>query len=325
MSAPVSALPQNVFMDRWALEPKTQRVWGVNHAGWFTLMGIGGGVFLLGRIFDITLEAGRVLGLPIVDVVSFVTIAIGGLILIADLGRPLQAWRAFRNVRVSIISWGAWADLVFLTFGGLLMLPDLTFGDSTPFSGLGWDSHATSGIGRVMLVLASIAAVVVMVYAGAVLARPRSIPYWHSVAIPIQFLASSLAMAMATLMLIVVLDGGDVTRSELLATAGLTTVLLVTIVVHLSTRTAAPGKKESIERLTRGSLRGTFLYAAVGAGTVLPIVLGLLALGFDGGAREVLAVLTLPLLVVGGFLLRLDTLRAGIYPPVVSLLEAAQR
>lgn len=325
MSAPTTTAPQNVFMDRWALEPKTQRVWGVNHAGWFTLMGIGGGVFILGRIFGLTDEVGRVLGMPIVDVVSFVTIAIGGLILIADLGRPLQAWRAFRNVRVSIISWGAWADLVFLTFGGLLMLPDLTFGESSPFSGLGWDSRATSGTGRVMLALASIAAVVVMVYAGAVLARPRSIPYWHSVAIPIQFLVSSLAMAMATLLLLVVVDGGDVTRSQLLATAGFAAGLAVTIGVHLSTRKEAPGKRESIERLTRGSCRLTFLYASVGAGTIAPTVVALLALGVDGAGRDVLAVVTLPLLVVGGFLLRLDTLRAGIYPPVVSLLGPDRR
>ena len=40
------------------------------------------------------------------DIVSFVAIAIGGAILVADLGRPLQFWRAFANVRSSWISWG---------------------------------------------------------------------------------------------------------------------------------------------------------------------------------------------------------------------------
>ncbi|MFN8035136.1 MAG: DmsC/YnfH family molybdoenzyme membrane anchor subunit [Acidimicrobiia bacterium] len=311
----MSAPSQNVFMDRWVLGPKTQRVWGVNHAIWFTLMGIGGGVFLVARVLGVTTDLGQVLGLPVVDVVSFVTIAIGGLVLIADLGRPLQAWRAFRNVKASWISWGAWADLVFLTFAGLLMLPDLTVNDSTPFSGLGWDSAASGGTGRVMLVAASIAAVVVMVYAGAVLARPRSIPYWHSVAVPFQFLFSSLATATATVLLLVVLDGRDVTSGQALALAGSSAVLLAAMVVHLSTHKDAPGKKESIDRLVRGSSRATFVFVTLLAGTALPAVLALVGAVAEG-ARNGLVVIALPLLVVGGFFLRLDTLRAGIYPPI---------
>ncbi|MCZ7534690.1 MAG: polysulfide reductase NrfD [Acidimicrobiia bacterium] len=310
-------------MDRWVLGPKTQRVWGLNHAIWFTLMGIGGGVFLVGRAFDVTTELGRVLGLPLVDVVSFVLIAIGGVVLIADLGRPLQAWRAFRNVKASWISWGAWADLVFLTFGGLLMLPDLEIGDSTPFSGLGWESEA-DGAGSVMLVLASIAAVVVMLYAGAVLARPRSIPYWHSVAVPFQFLASSLAMATATVLVLVVLDGDDVTSGQAVTLAVLSAALAVSMLLHLTTDKEAPGKKESIDRLVRGSSRTTFLFVSLLAGTALPALLALVAAA-AGGARNALVVVALPLLVVGGFLLRLDTLKAGIYPPVTMPSVPARR
>lgn len=316
MTAQLTSAPaQNVFMDRWVLGPKTQRVWGLNHAIWFTLMGIGGGVFLVGRALGVTTETGRLLGLPLVDVVSFVTIAVGGLILIADLGRPLQAWRAFRNVKRSWISWGAWADLVFLTFGSLLVLPDLEIGDSTPFSGLGWDSEAADGIGRVMLVIASIAAVVVMVYAGAVLARPRAIPYWHSVAVPIQFLLSSLAMATGAVLTLVVIDGDDVTAGQSLVLAGLSALLLAAVVVHLVTHTDVPGKKESIERLLRGSSRTSFLVVSLAVGTALPTVLALVA-AVASDVRSALVVLAFALLVVGGFLLRLDTLRAGIYPPV---------
>ena len=128
--------PQNVFMDQFSLEPRTQRVWDLNHAVWFTLMGLGGGVFLAGRILDLTDDLGHWLGIPVVDIVSFVAIAIGGLILVADLGRPLQFWRAFANIRTSWISWGAWSDLIFLTVAGLLVLPALTLGDSRPFDGL---------------------------------------------------------------------------------------------------------------------------------------------------------------------------------------------
>ena len=115
--------PQNVFMDQFTLEARTQRVWDINHAVWFTLMGLGGGVFLAGRIFNLTEGHGSLLRIPTVDVVSFAAIAVGGAILVIDLGRPLQFWRAFVNVRTSWISWGAWSDLIFLVVAGLLVLP----------------------------------------------------------------------------------------------------------------------------------------------------------------------------------------------------------
>ena len=190
---------QNVFMDQFNLEARTQRVWDLNHAVWFTLMGLGGGVFLAGRILNLTEGLGYLLGIPTVDIVSFVAIAVGGAILVADLGRPLQFWRAFVNVRTSWISWGA---------------------------GLG-----------------------------------------------------------------------------------------VAVLFHLLTRTDAPGKKESLDRLLRGQYRRTFLGAVFVGGAVAPVVLG-----FAGAAvaspRDALAVICCVLLVVGGFLLRLVTLRVGIFPPV---------
>ena len=122
--------PQNVFMDRFVLEPKVQRVWDIPHATWFTLMGVGGGIFVLARLLGVELDLGTVLGLPIADVISFAAIAVGGLILIADLGKPLRFIRAVLNPSTSWISRGAIADFVFLLAGGLLVLPDLELGDT---------------------------------------------------------------------------------------------------------------------------------------------------------------------------------------------------
>ncbi len=307
--------PQNVFMDQFNLEARTQRVWDINHAIWFTLMGVGGGVFLAGRILNLTEGLGYLLGIPTVDVVSFLAIAVGGAILVADLGRPLQAWRAFVNVRTSWISWGAWSDLIFLVVAGLLVLPALSLGGSEPFSGLGWDPHGGDGGGLALEIVAGVAAVVVMTYAGAVLARPRAIPYWNSPAVPLQFLLSSAAMSVAVVMLIEVIAGEPVTAGQMVLLAVLTAALLVTMVVHLLTRTAEPGKRESLERLLRGQYRGLFAGFVVAAGTALPLVLAIVGAAASG-ARDVLAVLCFLLLVPGGFWLRLITLRVGIFPPV---------
>ena len=307
--------PQNVFMDQFNLEARTQRVWDINHAIWFTLMGVGGGVFLAGRILNLTEGLGYLLGIPTVDVVSFVSIAVGGAILVIDLGRPLQFWRAFVNIRTSWISWGAWSDLIFLAVGGLLVLPALSLGGSEPFSGLAWDPHGGDGAGLALEIVAGVAAVVVMTYAGAVLARPRSIPYWNSPAVPLQFLLSSAAMSVAVVLLVEVIAAEPVSAGQMVLLAVLTAALLVAVVAHLLTRTEAPGKKESLDRLLRGQYRGLFGGFVVVAGTALPLVLALVGAAASG-ARDALAVMCCVLLVPGGFWLRLVTLRVGIFPPV---------
>lgn len=307
--------PENVFMDRWRLEPKTQRVWGVSHAIWFTLMGVGGGLFILARALDLSSRLGHWFGVPLVDWVSFVAISVGGLILIGDLGRPLRAWRAFVNVRTSVISWGAWADLIFLTLGGLLVLPDLRLGSAQPFESLPWEAEATSGLGQTIEIVAMVAAVVVMVYAGVVLARPRAIPYWHSVNVPLQFLLSSAAISMAVVLTMAVANDVPVTSGDLRILVGFLVALLVTLAVHLLTRTEVPGKRESLDRLLRGRYRSAFVGGVIVVGTIVPLVLSLVALAVDG-SRDVLVIVVLALLVVAGFGLRLLTLRVGIFPPV---------
>jgi formate-dependent nitrite reductase membrane component NrfD len=314
--------PQNAFMDRFDLEPKVQRVWDVPHATWFTLMGVGGGLFLLSRLLGVTLDLGRVLGLPLVDLLSFLAIAIGGLILIADLGKPFRFWRAVLNVRTSWISWGAISDAVFLVCGGVLVIPDLEITGARPFGSLPWDAEASTAWGRALEIVAGAAAVVVMFYAGAVLAKPRAIPYWHSAAIPLQFLLSAASLSMATIMLLAVLNGAEVTDAELWWFVAFGVATLATVLIHLSSSRERPGKRESLERLLRGRYRAAFLGGVLLSGSLVPLVLALIALGVDG-VRDIAGVVLFVLGVPAAFILRLLTLRVGIFPPVRDVLGGA--
>jgi formate-dependent nitrite reductase membrane component NrfD len=314
--------PQNVFMDRFVLEPKVQRVWGVPHATWFTLMGVGGGVFIVTRLLNLQSHLGRFIGLPVADLVSFAAIALGGVILMADLGRPMRFVRAVMNPRTSWISRGAIADFVFLIVGALLVLPDLKLGGAHPFSWLPWDAGAGNAIGETLEVITMLAGVVVMFYAGQVLAAPRSIPYWNSPAVPLQFLFSSVATSYAVVMLMEVIHDRPISSGQFGMTALSLGLLLAAVGWHLATKRDVPGKSNSLERLLAGSDRIPFLGGVVLLGSVVPAVLTLVAAGI-GSIREAAAVASFVLLLPAGFLLRLVTLRVGIFPPVRTITPVA--
>jgi len=246
----------------------------------------------------------------IASAVVFLVVFVGARLLISQLLALSGPARLLDQIGGALVSMAA-----FVVVAGLLVLPALSLGGSEPFAGLGWDPHGGDGGGLALEIVAGVAAVVVMTYAGAVLARPRAIPYWNSPAVPLQFLLSSAAMSVAVVMLIEVIAGEPVTAGQMVLLAVLTAALLVATVAHLLTRTAEPGKRESLDRLLRGQYRGLFAGFVVAAGTALPLVLAVVGAAASG-ARDALAVLCFLLLVPGGFWLRLLTLRVGIFPPV---------
>jgi formate-dependent nitrite reductase membrane component NrfD len=293
--------------------PRVQTRWDIPHATWFTLMGVGGGIFLLSRLLGLEMRLGLVLGMPLVDLASFVAIAAGGLILVADLGRPFRFVRAVARPGTSWISRGAIADFVFLVVGGLLVLPALRIGGATPFAWLPWDAAGHGVAGQAMEAAALVSAAVVIFYAGQVLADGTAIPYWRSPAVPVQFVLSSLAMSMAVVMVMETLGGEPIPAGQLWILLACLVLLGGAIVAHLRTRVTTPGKAESLQWLLRGRYRRAFLGGVLGAGTLGPAALAVVGLAWPA-ARDAVGVLTLACTVAAGFALRLVTLRVGIFP-----------
>ena len=300
---------------QWRMQTRVQRVWDASHATWFTLMGIGGGLFILARLMGISHELGLWFGLPAVDIVSFMVIGVGGLILLADLGKPFRFFRALVNVRTSWISRGAVADFVFLILATLLILPNLKIGAAAPFAGLPWESEATSGLGKVFEVVSILAAFLVMFYAGAVLSDPKSIPYWNSPLVPAQFLISSVAMSVGVLSFFFLAVGKAISTEIVVLEIVFVALLLVSILWHLKTRKDNPAKKESLSWLLKGKYKGLFLGVVITLGTVVPLVLCLISVAVGAGRGAMMAVAAI-LLLFQGYFLRLLTLRVGIYPPL---------
>jgi formate-dependent nitrite reductase membrane component NrfD len=318
---PARTLPPRVNV---ALMPaQLQHEWDLFHATWFTLMGIGGGIFLLARLLRVEARLGVWFGIPAVDVVSFVLIGVGGLVLVWSLGRPFRMLRAVLKPGTSWISRGAIADFIFLVTGGVLVLPGLAVGGVKPFAWLPWDAWAANAAGTAIEIVALGAAAIVIVYAGLVLSDKAAITYWRSPLVPAQFVLSSLAMSMATVMVMEALNGAPVARVQWWLLAKFSALLLLTIVWHVVHDRAKPGKAEALARLAT-TYRWLFFAGVVGAGTILPGLLALLGAGAPSD-RPALAFACLVLTVAGGFYLRLLTLRVGYFPPVSGALRLSKR
>jgi formate-dependent nitrite reductase membrane component NrfD len=307
-----------------ALMPaQLQHEWDLYHATWFTLMGIGGGIFLLARLLRVEARLGLLFGLPLVDIISFVVIGVGGLVLVGSLGRPFRMLRAVLKPGTSWISRGAIADFVFVAVGALLVLPGLTLGDAQPFAWMPWDPWATTVPGKVLEVIGLVSSAVVIVYAGLVLADKAAITFWRSWLIPAQFVLSSLAMSAATIMVMETLNGAWIDTLQFWLLEKFLMLLLLTIGWHLLTDRDKPGKVEALERL-RTRYRWLFFGGVIGAGTLLPALLADVAIASRTG-RPAIGVACFVLSVAGGFSLRLVTLRVGYFPPVSGALRLSKR
>jgi formate-dependent nitrite reductase membrane component NrfD len=163
----------------------------------------------------------------------------------------------------------------------------------------------------------------VIVYAGLVLADKAAITFWRSWLIPAQFVLSSLATSMATVMVMETLNRAPIDTIQCWLLAKLLMLLLLTIAWHLATDRTKPGKAESLERLST-KYRWLFFGGVIGAGTLLPALLAIAGV-VSPSDRAAIGIACFVLTLAGGFFLRLITLRVGYFPPVSGALRLSKR
>jgi formate-dependent nitrite reductase membrane component NrfD len=309
----------NPFTERWIMEPKIQNVWGIQHAIWFTMMGIGGALFINRMLLGI--ELGKIFGMTWADVFSLILIGVGGLILIADLGKPLRLFRAVLNPRTSWISVGAICDFIFMGFAGLWTLADLDIPGVLTLTGLPW--HGNSPLGMAFQLAAALAAVIVIVYPGLVLASSPSIPFWNSALIPIQFLINGFASAFAFALVYAAVAspavGGGTVRTWLQIEIALVVLSVFLQVAHLLnanyTHVAA---RVASRRLVQGNLQLAYLGGVLIAGLVVPAALAAFALSSGAGnSATTAAALAGVLVLAGNWLSKFTVIRAGTYAAII--------
>ena len=255
--------------DRFALHYVPQTHWRIWHAIWFWAMGIGSGIFCLRQFLGFS-GGGLFWGMNAIDVIGLVLVAIGGIILILDLGKPFRFLNSLLKPKNAWISRGAISDFILLGIGVLYVLPGLT-------SSLPWSDAVFSeadAFGRILIVLAIFFAFIIMIYPGFVLYYSKNIPFWNSILTPILFLEYALTSSFGLLGLMGALNGDKLPDIfYILFTTTLVLTLLTTVLYILERKSVGnPCIEESISCLLKGKASGWFWLSQI-LGIVVPILL----------------------------------------------------
>lgn len=204
----------------------------------------------------------------------------------------------------SLLGIGSWSIVLFIAcaVGALLI-------------GHAYDTRISRNVERILHVAATILALFVMVYSGMFLSLFPSVPFLHTVWIPLIFVASALATGVAVLIVVGFFRREDEQIQRALnGLVGLDSVVIiiecVTVVGFLtSSSVAGDAIGLSAEALISGRLAGSFWLGVAFLGLVVPFAIDVICrLKPDPALLAVGASCTL----VGGVILRYVLLLAAI-------------
>jgi formate-dependent nitrite reductase membrane component NrfD len=219
---------------------------------------------------------------------SFALLAVGGLLLIADLSQPLRFLYVLNPVYLNFTSPLAWGALNIVLFGiaSVLYLLALRKGDETR--------------GKLLATITALLALGLPIYTGYDLTVHQSRPVWNTPVMPVLFVAMAVASGSAVG---AILAGANeaaqrVLREYLLWSTGAVGVILVSILG--TTNYGGAAQELTFMILTTGSMGLIFVGIGIVAGTAAPIAL-LLA---PFGRQQMGVVLAGVLVLAGGAALR---------------------
>jgi protein NrfD len=234
---------------------------------------------------------------------AFPLVALAGLLLAVDLGRPDRFWHMVVQSKTMLPMFKYWSPISFgavllLGFGGVTFVSFVDFLISRDVFKLGgWRGERTlhgSLLGRVWALIGLLAAFGTAAYSG-VLLSTTNIPGWgDSTLIGALYVATAIITGAAALVLIQTIRG--LTDEDTLALAGANTWLIVWWLVLLIVFLATLG--EGMRFILTG-IALTALIAAVVLAAIVPI-----ALRFLAGTRSRSLLLPAASILVGGLLLR---------------------
>lgn len=231
---------------------------------------------------------------------SFVLLAIGGLLLIGDLSKPLRFLYILNPFYLNFKSPLAWGSVLLLLFGAVSVGYFLMMRKKDESKG-----HEKKI--RVLAVIGALLGLALPIYTGFDLSVHQARPIWNSPLMPVLFVALSLVSGAAVAAF---LAKGEarllrMLRHIMLWATGAVAVMLVSF---LGTTTyGGSGEELTFMLMTSGTLGLIFIGIGVVLGTALPLMLLLAPFGRQQGGVMVASLL----LLAGGMALRYSILIGG--------------
>ena len=277
---------------------RPQREWGEGRGlllviGHF-LVGVAGGTWLLSSIYGIT--AGLV--------VAYLLGGLGGITHLMFLGHPEVAFKMMRNVRTSWVSRGFVGLSLFLLGGGVYLALMLT---------------SLGGPWRVIELLAQIVAMLgaltVIGYMGFCYTASKAIPYWHSPLHPALYIAYAVRGGVAALLVISAASGTTAYASLLQLWIAMS--VLITLFFVFETQGAWTSGNIAARWSVRDVLSGRLAISFYGGTLAMGLIVPVLLLVSSAEHPPVIMALIGIASAAGDFFMKLTTVKAGVYLPLV--------
>jgi formate-dependent nitrite reductase membrane component NrfD len=221
-------------------------------------------------------------------------LALGGLLLIADLSQPMRFLNILNPAYLNFTSPLAWGALNIVAFGvsSVLYILALQKGDEAR--------------GKMLALVTALLALGLPVYTGFDLTVHQSRPVWNSPIIPVLFVAMAIASgsAVGSLLAMGNEEAQKVLRQYMLWSAGAVSVMLVSVMG--TTNYGGSAQELTFMIMTTGTMGLLFIGVGFLAGSVAPAVLLFAPMGKSEGVLMISALLIL----VGGAALRYVLLMA---------------
>lgn len=301
----------------------SQDWWGWIIAGYLFLGGLAGLTITVAYYYWVR-EKNRAMSLA-GGLTAFLSIVVGIILLIIDLGRPQNVMAMFNSPRLNLHSWmtiGTYIIVLFTVFSGLYTLPFI------PGLGLLRKRKYRKYI-TVVGGIATFLGLATAAYTGFLLAASRGVQFWNTPLLPILFVASAMSTGLCIYCAIVspiLLKTTpsfresaakvrlEIQRLDAYVMVGELFILFAYLNVSLW---GGPGASESAQRLISGDLAAAFWIGVVLIGLIIPLAI---LVGYTLRTREettrviLLSAIAGWLTLIGALLLRYLVLHAGIIP-----------
>jgi formate-dependent nitrite reductase membrane component NrfD len=288
------------------LDGQVQIEWRWLIAAYLFLAGVGGGAYLAGVIADLAGGADWMIASKIGVSLGMPCVLIGTLFLLADLGKPINAWRVWMKPGTSWISRGTIIIVIFMIFAAI----ETAFW-IWPLPGPLVENASARGV---IAVLGAIFAFLTVVYTGLLLGYSQPIALWNTALLPVLFFVS----AVSTGVMAIVLIGSHlgVAATQLALLANVDAVILVfemfVLIVFLYNAYRTIESRFSAKRIITGAVAPAFWLGVIACGLVVPFFLELM------GGHGIAATLAALLGLFGGLCLRYTVLAGGTLSPIMA-------